>query len=552
MTVKSKRTGEQPSSKNFHPSEQEGIKMYNFPHLCTSFGSNERMRPDLKNVPSEISGRFIEINGNPTPQRKDLLKHWASKNFPHDVDILVKVVDQLDNFSPISDKNANKAIACVFYKNYLAYLAGLRKERPDFVDLAAFIADRHMLMVDQNTTDLKIYNTNTGIFDEADSVLRRIIISWVKYLGFHWSISLETAVIEILKRKLPTMPDSDYRYYGFDNMDLDTKTMAFVEHAPEHYLLNGSDVVVDTTAQAPVYSQTVKQWFPDDPDSIATMHEYMGYVLSPSFQANKLLICLGPGSNGKSVFGHVLTKLVGVTNVSSVSIGDLKKDFALQPLIGKRLNLADETSTMQEFDSTRIKTLTSGGQLSVNRKNKTEIAMHLPIKQVYMMNDIPPMLDRSFAFMRRINLLKFGHIFTPDQQDRDLNTKLDQELSGILNIVVDALKRLVANDYQFTESETSKKEIKKIFAIEDPVDKFCNEMIRHLPQHKVESGIIHDTFVDWCKVKQIPLQEYNSRQKFWAQFRDNTVRKFGLDGQIHKSNGSQLIHDIALNKLEVN
>ena len=54
-------------------------------------------------------------------------------------------------------------------------------------------------------------------------------------------------------------------------------------------------------------------------DDIPTLQEYMGYCLIPSNKAQKLLIILGKGGEGKSRIGLVMRKILGTNmNVSNI------------------------------------------------------------------------------------------------------------------------------------------------------------------------------------------------------------------------------------------
>ena len=54
-------------------------------------------------------------------------------------------------------------------------------------------------------------------------------------------------------------------------------------------------------------------------DDIPTLQEYMGYCLIPSNKAQKLLIILGKGGEGKSRISMVMRKILGTNmNVSNI------------------------------------------------------------------------------------------------------------------------------------------------------------------------------------------------------------------------------------------
>jgi putative DNA primase/helicase len=123
-----------------------------------------------------------------------------------------------------------------------------------------------------------------------------------------------------------------------------------------------------------------------------------------------------------------------------VPLSNFNSEFGLEPLIGMKLNLATE-SDADAFKTGKLKALTAGEAISVNRKNKTEITMILPTKFVFLVNELPILSDSSLGFERRLIILPFNQTFTPDEQDKDLSKKLTAELQGILNWTIAGLQR---------------------------------------------------------------------------------------------------------------
>lgn len=508
------------------------------------FDSNDRANPDIKLVDKDLFTKFVEVNGHPDKERISQLENIIDTNFPSNKHELAKVIEQLKNMPSGEPNKPFKGVTRRFFREYLVHLAGFDGQNVAISYFAAFLADRYKMLLDFDTREIRIYNSDSGIFEIAKPTLQRIIVNWSSYFRHGWTAALETITIAILERKLSVMDDPrSFHYFGFANKDLNLKTLAFENHDPTHNLLTGSDIMVDENADAPIFRKVVGEWFKNDPDSIKMLEEFMGYILSDSHQANALLICLGEGSNGKSVFGRILTGLVGLENTSSVPISGFSERFSLEPLLNKRLNIADE-SRIAELETSKLKSLTSGQQVSVDRKNKPEITAVMAIKQVYMLNQIPPLSDTGYAFQRRLLILDFKHIVAPEEQDRNLDEKLDGELPGILNIAVAGLRRLVSNNFEFTKSANSKAALKRIFSIADPVGDYIDAKIEKKVANKVESNDVFNNFMDWCQETHTPSSMYSSTRKFWPEFREKLLNKLQLNGEKRKSNGHTYIDDI--------
>jgi putative DNA primase/helicase len=81
---------------------------------------------------------------------------------------------------------------------------------------------------------------------------------------------------------------------------------------------------------------------------------------------------------------------------------------------------------------------------------------------LYSCNDIPRNYgDRSEAFYRRLIIIRFAKPVPPERRDFGLKEKLAAECDGILAWAIAGLKRLIANNYQFGETERTLAELKQ-------------------------------------------------------------------------------------------
>lgn len=62
-----------------------------------------------------------------------------------------------------------------------------------------------------------------------------------------------------------------------------------------------------------------------NPDDILTLQEYMGYMLLPTTKAQKMMLIIGKGGEGKSRIGLALTELFG-NNMYSCSLQKIEVD----------------------------------------------------------------------------------------------------------------------------------------------------------------------------------------------------------------------------------
>lgn len=396
---------------------------------------------------------------------------------------------------------------------------------------------------------LLVYNKDKGYWEDGTIPLNRLIIELAHYAGGgdkdSWNSHLEKTVMDILMRKTVLTDPTRFnqKFFPLKNRTLDAYTGEMVAHSPQHLATFGSPVEYLPHSKCLVFQNFLVEIFEDN-ETILFIQEWFGYVLSGSHKANALLIGVGSGANGKSTLFDVLAQLVGWGNVSSVPLSNFNSDFGLEPLIGRKLNLATESDT-ESFKTGKLKALTAGEAISINRKNKQEITIALPTKLVFLVNELPMLSDSSRGFERRLVILPFNKTFPPNKQDKDLPKKLSAELEGILNWALEGLQRLIANNYRFTHSTSMKDAKEAYFGVGNPVERFVKDFVVPKPGYILESKEVLHAYRTWMMMKKYPYKGTDSAQVFWNEF-DLATRKQTVEYKKSKSNGKTVVRDITI------
>jgi len=110
------------------------------------------------------------------------------------------------------------------------------------------------------------------------------------------------------------------------------------------------------------------------------------------------------------------------------------------------------------------------------RKHKDPFSFKPYARFMYSCNDIPKNYgDRSEAFYRRLIIIRFSKPVPEDRRDLDLKEKLAAERDGILAWAIAGLKRLIAQNYQFSETERTKAEVNRYKVESNSVLSFAEE-----------------------------------------------------------------------------
>lgn len=122
-----------------------------------------------------------------------------------------------------------------------------------------------------------------------------------------------------------------------ENGLLRIRDRALLPHGPDFFNLVSVPFAYDPAATAPTWERFLAQIWPDDPDAIAALQEWFGYVLSGRTDQQKILLIVGPSRSGKGTIARVLKELVGKENLAGPTLAGLGTNFGLATLVGKPL-----------------------------------------------------------------------------------------------------------------------------------------------------------------------------------------------------------------------
>lgn len=256
--------------------------------------------------------------------------------------------------------------------------------------------------------------------------------------------------------------------------------MTFVpEHRQKDAATNILAFEYDPKAKAPKWSKFLSRVLPDENDQ-KTLMEFVGYCFMPTHEYETFLYLYGQsGANGKSVILDTIKSFFGDDNISALQLQQLE-GHQLHALTGKILNIGSEIDK-NGTDKGQIETLkqlvSPGDSVQINPKNKDPYLL-LPNEKPKMAfagnNKIKQGVDN--AFFRRMLLLVFDAEIKDDEKIRGLANRFKDELSGIFNMALSGLERLVFQG-KFTRSTRMKEELEEYKDEANPLRTFIREAI---------------------------------------------------------------------------
>lgn len=301
------------------------------------------------------------------------------------------------------------------------------------------------------------------------------------------------------------------RLINLENGMLDLETNELYPHDPRYLSTIRLPLQYNPEAKCPNVEKFLQEVL--YPDAIDLILEFIGYCLLPTTKFEKELLLVGTAANGKSTFLKLLEKFLGETNVTHIPLQEIAENrFKRACLRGKLANIFADLSPREVEDSSYLKTLVSGDKIDGELKFKDPFSFRPFAKLVFSANELPPSRDKTPAWYRRLLITEFPNTFPEDARDTGLIEKIttEEELSGLLNMVLPALRRLLERG-RFEVPESAARQMEAYRIRNDNVLAFLADATEKKEGCKILKSELYGLYKTFCRENQYrPL----SAQKF--------------------------------------
>ncbi|MEM7213985.1 MAG: phage/plasmid primase, P4 family [Pseudomonadota bacterium] len=344
--------------------------------------------------------------------------------------------------------------------------------------------------------ETEIRETDPSDFLDVDNVRKMVH-------GVHQLSAVEQRPFEWLDQ--PTRDLSSEGVVLFRNGLFDFKNSKLIPHNGSYFATGLPDHDFNPVAECPTWMNWLNETL--DPEFHETLQEWFGYCLIPDIRAHRFMTFVGKTRSGKSTAHNVLCDLIGSQHIASSMMSDLSGSFGLENFLDKRLVVVPDANDNKRGNNAtaleRLKSITGGDEVSVNRKNIAMITARLKARVLITCNQLPKFVDESGALAARMLIIRFESSFL-GKEDRYLGARLKQEASGIANWAIMGLYQLLDNDYRFTECDKGKDEVKIAARAQSPALRFAEECLSVTGKHGdfTPMSEIYSTYQYWG-----PLEE---------------------------------------------
>lgn len=245
-----------------------------------------------------------------------------------------------------------------------------------------------------------------------------------------------------LQAALPSSvePVKGGHYVFLGNGRFNLVTGVLEKHDPKIFNLHASPFDYDPGATCPTWDAFIKQTFDGDEDRIRIQYLWMAYELSGATDLQKAYMLLGEKRSGKGTIAHVSDSLLGLGQVTAMTLRQFGNNFGLSSLIGKsvcRLNDVRDAGTANAAAVEYLLNIVGGDPVQIDRKNKDPWVGQLGVRFSLSSNEEVRLPDASGAIVSRFIFNRTSGSHYGHEDYTLLDRILQGEMPGVLNRVLD-------------------------------------------------------------------------------------------------------------------
>ena len=241
-----------------------------------------------------------------------------------------------------------------------------------------------------------------------------------------------------------------------------------------------------------------------DAQSIATLQEWMGYLLTPDNRMQKILLMICPKRSGKGTIAKVIRAMLGPQNVTHPRLSTLAGPFGTHVLVGKLAAIIDDARVSHRTDAIAVTeqllTISGDAAQTVPRKYLPDLTTELHARIMINSNEIPRLHDSSGSLASRLLILEMTRSFF-GREDVSLFARLKPEIPQIMLWAVAGWARLYARK-AFVQPKSGSCLKSLMNEMSSPMSVFISEMCELEDDSKEERAerfeiALNDLYATW-------------------------------------------------------
>ena len=412
-----------------------------------------------------ILPKTIDVNRN-TTLFKRACSGFAKGDSPESVWAVLKIENIQKCYEPLSESELRQLFKSAekgHFRRQSDTCAGIKQTFTDQANACRLIAEHcEYIRYVKESKGWCVYDGTRWIFDPPGG-LYPFVRQTTEGL-YQWAVTLdgderqkmlrEIQALESLNKQkamieiAATIPeiiistsqlDSDQYLLNINGGTLNLRTGGLKIPAADDFISKLASVSYNPSAVCPIWLAFLVKIMGGNQRLINFLQRAIGYSLTGDTSEQCFFILYGSGANGKTTLMNIVRYLLADYAAQAAPDILMAKDRQggaspeLARLPGVRFVATSETEDGQQFAEASLKQMTGQDTITVRHLYKEYFEFRPQFKIFFATNHKPTIKGTDNAIWRRVNLIPFAVTIPPEEQDRNLEQKLMQEMPGILN-----------------------------------------------------------------------------------------------------------------------
>lgn len=284
---------------------------------------------------------------------------------------------------------------------------------------------------------------------------------------------------------------------------VDLSSGELFDHDREKMFSKITGVEYSPTAECSIWLNFLNQTFDGDKDMIEAFQTAVGYSLIAGNPEQVMFIAYGNGRNGKSVALNTIAYVAGsYTQTMQASTLMIKNNqngpnSDIARLEGARVVFSSETNEGGRIDESLVKQMTGGDKLVARFMYGSEFEFTPKFKIWMATNHLPIIRGTDTGIWRRAVLFPFDHQVPEDKIDKNLESKLRAEASGILNWSVEGCLKWQRHGLVITDK--MKDALKAYRSEMDLIENFIDSTCVIGEGYEIKASTLYAEYKSWAQ-----------------------------------------------------
>lgn len=351
----------------------------------------------------------------------------------------------------------------------------------------------------------------------------------------HAMVDLATSKPEL--RVVAEDLDKDPWAFNATNGTVDLRTGDLRPHRREDMLTRMSPVAYDPAAPAPRWERFIREIMGDNENLVAFLRRALGYCLSGSTREQCLFFFYGSGANGKTTIVNAILDVMGeygrqaAPGLLLAKRNDNEHPVGIADLHGARMVVATEVDEGKRLAESLVKSITGGDRIKARHLYGQLFEWTPTHKIILSANHKPTIKGTEYAIWRRIMLVPFNVVFSPERRDPDLEVTLRNERVGILSWLVRGSVEYAKDGLRPPEEvQAATAEYRRE---QDRVSPFVEECCQLDPKVSIRASALFAQYELWSsQVEDRPMSKKGFWQRLATAYPTLSRRRGASDGNM--------------------